>query len=134
VIGAIAALCCYAAVLLVKRHARLDDALDVFACHGVGGIVGSLLTGVFATKAINPAGADGLLAGSAELLGAQAIAVVAVALYSAAATAGVLVLIRRAVGLRVPSAAVVAGLDAVEHAERAYAWDTGAFPVRGDNA
>jgi Amt family ammonium transporter len=132
VIGASAALCCYAAVLLVKRHPRLDDALDVFACHGVGGIVGSLLTGVFATKAVNPAGADGLLAGNAALLGAQAIAVLAVALYSAAATAGVLVLVRRALGLRVPSSAVAAGLDAVEHAERAYAWDTGAFPVRRD--
>jgi len=130
VIGAIAAVCCYAAVAVVKRHAHLDDALDVFACHGVGGIIGSLLTGVFATKAINPAGADGLLAGNAALLGAQAIGVLAAAVYAAAATAGILVLIRRAVGLRVPSTTVAAGLDAVEHAERAYAWDTGAFPIR----
>ena len=131
-IGAIAAACCYAAVALIKRNTRLDDALDVFACHGVGGMVGSLLTGVFASKAINPAGADGLLSGNFGLLGVQAIAVLAAALYAAAGTAVILVLVRRAVGLRVPSAAVATGLDAVEHAERAYAWDTGAFPTKTD--
>ena len=131
-IGGIAAACCYGAVVLIKRQTQLDDALDVFACHGVGGVVGSLLTGAFATKAINPAGADGLIAGHGALIGAQAIAVLATGLYAAAGTGAVLVLVRRTVGLRVASAAVVSGLDAAEHDERAYAWDTGAFPVRLD--
>ena len=131
-IGAIAAACCYAAVAQIKRYRRVDDVLDVFACHGVGGVVGSLLTGVFATKAINPSGADGLLHGNPSLLGVQAIAVLAAGAYAAAGTAGILVLVRRLVGLRVPSSTVAAGLDAIEHAERAYAWDTGAFPTRTD--
>jgi len=129
-IGVIAAACCYGAVVLVKRHSRLDDALDVFACHGVGGVVGSLLTGVFASKAINPGGANGLIAGNPRLVGVQAIGVLAAGLYAALGTAGILLFVRHTVGLRVPSAAVVTGLDAVEHAERAYAWDTGAFPTR----
>jgi ammonium transporter, Amt family len=131
-IGAIASACSYGAVVLIKRHTKLDDALDVFACHGIGGVVGSLLTGVFATRAINPAGADGLIAGNPGLVGVQAIGVLAAGLYAAAATAGILVVVRRTVGLRVACTTIATGLDAVEHAERAYAWDTGAFPTRRD--
>src|SRR5690348_10907229 len=62
-IGALAAGAVYLAMQL-RAHSKIDDALDVFACHGVAGILGALLTGVFATKAVNPAGADGLLAGN----------------------------------------------------------------------
>ena len=93
-IGAIAGLASYA-VVSWRIRSHIDDTLDVFACHGVGGIAGALLTGVFATLAVNPAGANGLLYGGADLLAKQAIAVVAVALYAFVVT----VLILKALGL-----------------------------------
>src|ERR671914_1673517 len=75
-IGMLAAGASYAAIQL-RPKTKVDDALDVFACHGVAGIMGALLTGVFATKAVNPAGADGLLEGNASQLGVQVVAVLA---------------------------------------------------------
>src|SRR5438094_126830 len=92
-IGAAAAAVVYGAMQL-RAHTRIDDALDVFACHGVAGILGALLTGVFATKAVNPAGADGLLAGNSGQLGVQAIAVLATMLLSGAFTAAIIVGLR----------------------------------------
>ena len=80
--------------LRLRGRTSLDDTLDVFACHGIGGITGSILTGVFASKAANPDGGDGLLAGGAALLGIQLGAVAVVFLYTAAATAGVLLLVK----------------------------------------
>jgi Amt family ammonium transporter len=113
----------FGAIGLLKRTG-LDDTLDVFACHGVGGIVGSLLTGVFASTAVNPAGADGLLFGNPALMGPQVVAVLAAAGYSAGATAVVLGLVKAAVGLRTRSEALHLGIDATEHAERAYTRDS----------
>jgi Amt family ammonium transporter len=75
-IGGLAAPVCYAALQLLGRT-RLDDRLDVFACHGVGGIVAAQLTGVFATTSVNPAGTDGLLYGNPRLIVSQLIAVLA---------------------------------------------------------
>jgi Amt family ammonium transporter len=89
-LGALAAPASFAALHL-RARTRLDDALDVFACHGVAGVVGALLTGVFATKAVNAAGADGLLAGGGwHLLGVQAVAVGATLAFAGALTAGIL--------------------------------------------
>jgi len=122
-IGAGAAAVSYVAMIALRRT-RLDDTLDVFACHGVGGIVGSILTGVFATVAVNPNGADGLLHGNPGLIGSQFIAVVAAGGYSAAATALVLFFVKQTVGLRAPSEAAHIGIDAMEHAERAYVRDS----------
>jgi len=119
VIGSVAACASYFAITLIKRTA-LDDTLDVFACHGVGGIVGSVLTGVFASTAINPGGADGLLNGNPALMGPQVIAVLASAGYAAAATAAVLLVVKVLVGLRTRSEAAHVGIDLMEHAERAY--------------
>ena len=65
--GALGALSSFGAIRFLKKF-KVDDTLDVFACHGVGGIVGSILTGVFASKAVNPAGADGLLYGDTSLM------------------------------------------------------------------
>jgi Amt family ammonium transporter len=78
VIGIVTGLVCFFAVEYVVRG-RVDDALDVFGVHGIGGITGALLTGVFASKVVNPAGFDGLLYGNPGQLLTQAIAVVAVA-------------------------------------------------------
>ncbi|MEJ7812798.1 MAG: ammonium transporter [Gemmatimonadaceae bacterium] len=118
-IGLLAAVASNAAMQL-RARTRVDDALDVFACHGVAGIAGALLTGVFATKAVNPAGADGLLAGNASLIGAQALAVLVAVVLSGTLTAGILAALKATVGLRVSLADEVRGVDASEHGEDAY--------------
>ncbi len=119
VIGVLAAGASYAAMQLRSRTS-VDDALDVFACHGVAGITGALLTGVFATKLVNAAGGDGLLAGNASQLGVQAIAVLATMLLAGAGTAAILGALRLATPLRVSLADEIGGVDVAEHGERAY--------------
>lgn len=119
VIGAVAALASYGAIAWLCRTG-LDDTLDVFACHGIGGIVGSLLTGVFASTLVTPAGADGLLAGNPSLLGVQAISVAVVAGYSGIVTWLLLAALRWSMGLRAPDQAGQYGIDLTEHAEYAY--------------
>jgi Amt family ammonium transporter len=110
---------CYGASLL-RLRSRIDDALDVFAVHGVGGAFGAVATGVFATVAVNPAGRDGLLAGNPSQVFVQLLGVGAVAAYSALATAGILLLINVFVRIRVPGDAEEAGLDLAQHGEVAY--------------
>jgi Amt family ammonium transporter len=119
IIGFVAGLGCFLAVEFVVRR-RVDDALDVFGVHGVGGILGALLTGVFATKTVNSAGADGLLYGNPGLLVTQAIAVVVVALYAAAVTWGLLKLLDLTWGVRVSAEEEQRGLDVTQHGEPAY--------------
>jgi Amt family ammonium transporter len=110
---------CYGASLL-RLRSRVDDALDVFAVHGVGGAFGAIATGVFATTAVNAAGRDGLLAGSAGQLLVQLAGAGAVAVYSALMTAGILALVNLLVRIRVPDEAENAGLDLAQHGEVAY--------------
>jgi Amt family ammonium transporter len=119
VIGFLAGGGCFIAVELFVRG-RVDDALDVFGVHGVGGIIGALATGIFATKAINPAGADGLLYGNPGQLVTQLIAVVAVALYAAAVTWVLLKLVDAVLGIRVSPEEEQRGLDVSQHGEVAY--------------
>ena len=129
-IGALAAAASYAAIV-VRSRTRVDDALDVFACHGVAGILGALLTGVFATKTVNPAGADGLLAGNPAQLGVQALAVLATIVLAAVASIAILAILRATVGLRVSLDDEVTGLDIGEHGEEAYTGgDVGALAGR----
>ena len=118
-IGALTALASFAALRL-RGRTSLDDTLDVFACHGIGGITGSLLTGVFASKAANPDGGNGLLHGNAALLGIQAATVAVVFAYTLAMTALVLVVIRAVTPLRVSLPAELDGLDRRVHGEEAY--------------
>lgn len=103
-IGAVASLVCYGAVLLRERM-RIDDALDVFPLHGIGGAVGAILTGVFAGSGLLP----------------QFAAVGAVAAYSAFATYTILAVVTRFVPVRVSHGEEIAGLDVTQHAEIAYA-------------
>jgi Amt family ammonium transporter len=110
---------CYAASLL-RLRSRVDDALDVFAVHGVGGAFGAIATGVFATTAVNPAGLDGLLAGNPGQLVTQLLGVGVTAGYSAVMTAAILALVNLVVPVRVESAAEEAGLDLAQHGEIAY--------------
>ena len=118
-IGALTAAASFTALRL-RARTSLDDTLDVFACHGIGGITGSLLTGVFASKAANPDGGNGLLFGNAALFGVQAAAVGVVFLYTLAVTAGVLVVIKAVTPLRVTLHAELDGLDRRVHGEEAY--------------
>jgi len=119
IIGLGVGVVCYGAAQL-RLRARVDDALDVFAVHGVGGAFGALATGIFATTAVNAAGLDGLLAGNAAQLLTQLFAVGVVALYSAVVTAGILFIINLAVPIRVATPAEEAGLDMAQHGEIAY--------------
>jgi len=118
-IGLGAGVFCYTAIQLTKRL-RVDDALDVFGVHGVGGAWGAIATGIFATVAINSGAKDGLLAGNPGQLGIQAIAVGASIVYSAVMTFVILKVIDVFVGLRVPESEEVLGLDASQHRESAY--------------
>jgi len=108
---------CYGAAHL-RLRARVDDALDVFAVHGVGGAFGAIATGVFATAAVG--GVDGLLAGNAGQVGLQILGVLAVGLYSAVATAAILFLVNLVVPIRVAGPEEETGLDLAQHGEVAY--------------
>jgi len=119
IIGLLTGLICFYAVEYVVRG-RIDDALDVFGVHGVGGIVGAILTGVFATTSVNSAGLDGLLYGNPGQVVTQVIAVVVVAAYAGAVTFGLLKLIDVTIGLRVSEQEEQEGLDTSQHGETAY--------------
>jgi Amt family ammonium transporter len=119
-IGALAAVASYTA-MQIRAGTTLDDTLDVFACHGVAGIFGALLTGVFASKLVNPAGADGLmLGGGFHQVWVQAIAVLVTMVLSGALTAGILVALQAVMKVRSSIASEVIGLDSSEHGEEAY--------------
>jgi Amt family ammonium transporter len=119
VIGALGGIVCFTAVGM-RAKTGVDDSLDVFGVHGVGGTLGALLTGVFATKAINSAGADGLLHGNPKQLGIQALAVLVTWVYSAVITFVLLKIIDAVIGLRVSNEGEDAGLDVDQHRESAY--------------
>jgi Amt family ammonium transporter len=119
-IGLGAGVVCFCAVELLRSRLWVDDALDVFAVHGMGGIWGALATGLFAQASVNNLGADGLIAGNPDLLVKQAVAVVAVALFSAAMSWVILKAIDLTIGLRVPERDEVLGLDTSQHGELAY--------------
>jgi Amt family ammonium transporter len=119
-IGIVAAIVCYYAMLFIKSKLGFDDSLDVFAVHGVGGILGMLFVGVFASLAVNPAGADGLIAGSGMQLLKQLIGVVTVGAYAFGVTWVLGKLISVTIGLRVNQSEETVGLDLSQHGERAY--------------
>jgi ammonium transporter, Amt family len=119
VIGCIAGMVCFGAVNL-KVKLKLDDSLDVVGIHGVGGAVGTLCLGIFASTSVNPGGVDGLLAGNLAQLGKQAFGVVVVGAYTLVVSWVLLKVIHGTMGLRVSEEAEVTGLDYAEHSETAY--------------
>jgi Amt family ammonium transporter len=119
-LGLAAGIVCYFAVDIVKKRLGVDDALDVVGVHGVGGTLGALGTGVFATKLVNPAGNDGLFFGNPSQFVTQVVAVVVVWLYAAVVSWVILKAIDLVVGLRVPEEEEVLGLDTSQHGEAAY--------------
>ena len=126
VIGAIAALPSYFA-LVYRATTRLDDSLDVVAAHGVGGITGALLTGVFASKAWNASGGDGLIYGNVRQLGVQAVAIVATLVYSAVATLVIIKVVGLIMRLRAEPREEGMGMDFTQHGEEAYSRGEGAL-------
>jgi Amt family ammonium transporter len=118
-IGFGVAIVCYGASTL-RLRSRVDDALDVFAVHGVGGAFGALATGVFATTAVNEFALPGLLEGGAGQVVTQLIGIATTGAYSAVMTAVILFVINLFVKIRVPSEAEEAGLDVAQHGEVAY--------------
>ncbi len=101
-----------------KQKSRLDDTLDVFPCHGLGGMAGMIMTGVFATKTVNSAGADGLLYGNASFLFTQLKALIIVVTYSFVASYAIFKFINYILPMRVSSEDEELGLDASQHNEK----------------
>ena len=120
VIGCAAGTICYAAVAM-KNRLKLDDALDVWGVHGVGGSLGIILLGLFASKAWNPAGTDGLLAGNPSFFFVEVGAVMLASAWAFGFTYGMLWLIERIATVRVTVATEEVGLDLEIHGEEAYA-------------
>jgi len=120
-IGLISGSICYGAVAILKEKLGYDDALDAFGIHGIGGTWGALATGLFATTAVNAAGADGLFySGSFEQVGIQMIAVLATYVYAGIATFIILKVISAITPLTASDEEQVSGLDNTQHGESAY--------------
>jgi Amt family ammonium transporter len=120
VIGAIAGVVCFWATSYVKNKFGYDDSLDAFGVHAVGGTVGALLTGLFASKVINPGAANGLLYGNPSQLLNQVVAVVATWTFAAVMSLIIIKIVDLLVGLRVTAEEEVVGLDSSQHGESGY--------------
>jgi Amt family ammonium transporter len=120
IIGAVGGMLCYKACNL-KARLGYDDSLDVVGVHGIGGTWGALATGLFASKAINPAGNNGLFYGNPAQLGVQAITVVATIAFALVMTFVILSVLKATMGLRVSEEEERMGLDLTQHNERGYA-------------
>jgi Amt family ammonium transporter len=119
-IGILVALFCYIAVVMLKSWLGYDDSLDAFGVHGVGGIWGTLATGLFAEKAVNAAGADGLLFGNSRQFFVQLLLVVVVPLFAAGMTWILFKAVDALVGMRVEKQDEIVGLDLTQQSESAY--------------
>ena len=134
--GLIAGLLCYTMVAHVKARFGYDDSLDAFGVHGAGGTIGALLTGVFASRAINPIFHDaqgnalalGLLEGNHHQLYNQLLGVAVAWGLAIVGTLAILKVVDVLIGLRVPAHHEVTGLDLTQHGEQGYLWDTFTAP------
>ncbi len=122
-IGLASGMVCYAAVEL-KNRLNWDDALDVWGVHGVGGILGSIAVGIFATTAVNPGITNGLLDGGYRFFGIQVLGVVIACVYSFVMTLIILKVINQFMKVKVTESEEDIGLDKVHHGEEAYSFRT----------
>lgn len=122
VIGIMAGICCFNATLYLKQKLHIDDSLDVFPVHGVGGALGTILAGVFAADTLGVFSGQGYAEGMtmASQVGVQVIGVLASGIYTAIATFGLLKLVDVILGLRVTEDEEIEGLDINQHNERGY--------------
>ena len=129
-IGAVAGIVCHGMVTAVKRRFAYDDSLDAFGIHGVGGAIGALLTGVFASRAFNPVLKDvqgaslslGLLEGNRHQLVNQLVGVLVACSLAIVGTLVILKIVDLLIGVRVSSEEEIRGLDLSQHGEEGYAW------------
>lgn len=119
-IGLAGGLICFFAVSMLKAKLGYDDALDAFGVHGIGGIWGAIATGLFASKEVNPAGADGLFFGNPELVFTQLIGVGATVAFAAIMTFIIIKVIGAFMQVRADETDEEVGLDITEHGERGY--------------
>lgn len=119
IIGLVAGTGCYLAVQW-KNKKQWDDALDVWGVHGIGGVIGTVLLGVFATKAVNPAGADGLLLGNFSFFWKEVVAITLASAYGFVFTYVILWLINKITPVRVSEQTEIDGIDFAIHGEKAY--------------
>jgi ammonium transporter, Amt family len=118
--GMIVAIVCYTAVAIIKGKLGYDDSLDAFGVHGVGGTVGTILTGVFAQKAINAAGSDGLLFGNVHQFLVQCLMLVVTVAFAAIMTFIIYKIVDAIIGMRVEEKNELVGLDLTQQSEAAY--------------
>ena len=118
IIGLLAGVICNLVARIVKKGFGVDDTLDVFACHGIGGTIGVISLGLFADASVNSVIPNGLFNGGADLLKAQLTGVAAVAVYSMVATFIIIKVVRFVVSVRVSDGDEAAGLDASQHGEK----------------
>lgn len=131
-IGLIGGLVCYTAVAVMKHRLGYDDSLDAFGIHGIGGTWGSIATGIFATTAVNPAGANGLIYGETHLFIAQVISTVVAYALAICGSYVLYKIVDHFISMRVDEAEEIAGLDLVEHGERGYSNGTLVGSVLGN--
>lgn len=124
-IGLIGGVICYTAVAIVKAKLGYDDSLDAFGVHGVGGMWGAIATGLWATTAVNPDGANGLFYGETDLFFAQIISIVVAVIFAVFGSTVLYKVVSAIVSLRADESEEISGLDLVEHGERGY--NTGVF-------
>ncbi len=120
IIGLLVSVFCYIAVAILKPKLGYDDALDAFGVHGIGGIWGAIATGLFASKEINPAGANGLFFGNPGQVGIQLLAVLVTIAFSAVGTVVIYKIVDAVAGMRVSDKQEAVGLDLTQHHEGAY--------------
>ena len=121
-IGFIGGIICYTSVAHIKTKLGYDDSLDAFGIHGVGGLWGAIATGLFASTAVNEAGADGLFFGNPMQLWIQVEGIVYCALYGIAVTAVIVLAMNACMRVRADEGEQIVGMDALEHGERGYAY------------
>jgi Amt family ammonium transporter len=119
-IGMIVALVCYIAVAIIKGKLGYDDSLDAFGVHGVGGTVGTIATGLFAEKAVNAAGNNGLLFGNAHQLYVQSLSLLFTVVFAAVMTFVIYKIVDTFIGMRVEEHNEIVGLDLTQQSEAAY--------------
>lgn len=119
-IGLVGGVVCYLGVSVLKSKLGYDDSLDAFGCHGIGGTWGAIATGLFATKAINPLGADGLFYGNPGLMKAQFISIIATYAVAIIGTFVILKFVNLFTPIRATAEEEMTGLDLTMHGEEAY--------------
>ena len=120
IIGAVGGVICYCSVAILKEKFGYDDSLDAFGVHGVGGMWGAVATGIWATTAINPDGADGLFYGDTNLFFAQIISIVVAIIFAVVGSTVLYKIVNSIIPLRVDETEEILGLDVAEHGENGY--------------